>query len=266
MYNPCGGFMDILQLAYIITPILIFLMAIGLGFYLARKYKLGWRLFFIGGATYLGAQIAALLIMSLIPNLYQSENPRLLVELLLDVLFVLILFTIEEGIRYAMYRWWAKDVRTWTEGLLVGAGHGGVEIIFLGLVAITTIVQLIQLRNADLVNMVSAENLAAVTKSVADYWSKPWPYPLAEAVRCALTLPIQLSCSLLVLQVFLRQQIRWLGYSIGWHFLATSPLFFASYLINVEKYIYFPLIFVAIAAVGSVVLILRLQTQKEQAM
>ncbi len=38
----------------------------------------------------------------------------------------------EELSRYAMYRWWAKDARSWGKGLLAGAGHGGIEAILLG--------------------------------------------------------------------------------------------------------------------------------------
>jgi len=252
--------MDILQIAYLANPILIFCMAIGLGFFLIRRYHLGWRLFFIGGATYLGAQIVSILLMGFVQRGIQSITPPLPVQLLLTLLFILLLIGIEEGIRYAMYRWWAKDIRSWADGLVLGAGHGGVEVILIGLMALTTLVQLIPLRNADLATIFTAENLEQATEYVNNYWSKPWYNALAEAIRCALTLPIQLSCSLLVLQVFLRKQYQWLGYAIGWHTLASAPLFF----IDSEKYVYLPLIFVAVATLGSIGIIMRLQPQQEQ--
>jgi uncharacterized membrane protein YhfC len=256
--------MDIMQLAYIANPIFIFLMAIGLGFYFIRRYHLGWRLFFVGGATYLGAQIVSLLLLGLIQGQIQSLSPTIIMELTLTLLFVIFLYGIEEGVRYAMYRWWAKDARSWAEGLVIGAGHGGVEIIIIGLAALAMVVQLIPLRNADLATIVTAEKLEAATKLVTDYWSKPWYAALVDTVRCALTLPIQLSCSLLVLQVFLRKQYRWLGYAIGWHTLATSPLFFAGYWVDIEAYIYVPLLFMAVATLVSVMMILRLQPHKEE--
>jgi uncharacterized membrane protein YhfC len=252
--------MDSLQLAYLANPILIFVMAIGLGFFLIRRYHLGWRLFFVGGATYLGAQLASIVLMGFIQRGMQSTTPPLVVQLLLLLLFIIILFSIEEGIRYAMYRWWAKDIRSWAEGLVLGAGHGGVEVILIGLMALTTLVDLITLRNADLSTIYTADQLADATKIVTTYWSKPWYNALAEAVRSALTLPIQLSCSLMVLQIFLRKQYRWLGYAIGWHTLASSPLFF----ISNETYVYLPLIFLAVATLGSVGIIKRLQPQQEQ--
>jgi uncharacterized membrane protein YhfC len=252
--------MDILEIAYIANPVLIFIMAIGLGLFLIRKFNLGWRLFFIGGATYLGAQILSILVMGAIQSQIKSITPPLPVQLLLTLLFVIILIGIEEGVRYAMYRWWARDIRSWGEGLLLGAGHGGVEVILIALMALTTLIQLVPLRHADLTTVFAPEKLEQATQYVATYWSRPWYNVLAEAVRSALTLPIQLSCSLLMLQVFLRQQYRWLGFAIGWHTLASIPLFF----IDSEKYVFLPLVFLAVATLGSVGMIVRLQPQLEQ--
>lgn len=149
--------MDILELAYIANPILIFLMAIGLGFFLIRKYQLGWRLFFVGGATYLGAQVISIGLIGSIQNQVQSLTPPLFIQILITLGFLVALMAIEELIRYAMYRWWAKDVRSWAEGLLIGAGHGGIEVIFVGVVALWTVVQLVQLRHADLTTIFSAD-------------------------------------------------------------------------------------------------------------
>lgn len=258
-YNPPRGDMDILLIAYVVNAILIFIMAIGLGYYLIRKYKLGWRLFFIGGATYLGAQVISILVMGLLQNSFQSISVALPLQLLLTLLFVIILMSIEEGIRYAMYRWWAKDIRSWSEGLVLGAGHGGMEVILIGLMVLTTLIQLVPLRNADLSTVFTEEKLEQATEYVTGYWSVPWYNAISEAVRSALTLPIQLSCSLLVLQLFLRRQYRWLGYAIGWHTLASIPLFF----IDSDKYIYLPLLFLAIATLGSLGIIIRLQPEKE---
>jgi uncharacterized membrane protein YhfC len=252
--------MDILFIAYIANPVLIFIMAIGLGLLISRKFNLGWRLFFIGGATYLGAQLISIVLAGSVQNQIQNIAPSLIEQILLTLLFLIILMSIEESIRYAMYRWWARDVRSWAEGLLVGAGHGGVEVILIGVIALVTIVQLIPLRHADLSTVVSADQLQQATNYVTGFWSKPWYNVLSDAVRSGLMLPVQLGCSLLVLQVFLRKHYRWLFFAIGWHTLANIPLYFIS-----DKYPYLPLIFLAIATLGSVLMILRMQPQQELA-
>lgn len=251
--------MDILLIAYIANPTLIFLMAIGLGFFLVRKFHLGWRLFFVGGATYLGAQLISIVLVGFMQNQIANLLPSLVVQILLTLLFLVILMGIEEFVRYAMYRWWVKDIRSWAEGLILGAGHGGVEVIFIGFMALVTLIQLIPLRHADLSTIFTADKLEQATQYVVSYWSQPWYNVVSDAIRSGLTLPIQLSCSLLVLQVFIQQQYRWLAYAIGWHTLASIPLYF----MNSDKYIYIPLIFLAVATAGSLGMIVRLQPQRE---
>ena len=252
--------MDIIKIGYIVNIVLILLMVIGLGFFLTWKFKIGWRLFFVGGATYMAAQILSLVVMGLIQSSVQSFTPTLPVQLLLSLVFLMILLSIEEGIRYAMYRWWAKDVRSWTGGLMVGSGHGGMEVILIGFSALYKFVQLLPLRYADLAKLYP-DQLQEATKLVHNYWSAPLYKALSEAVRSGLTLPIQLACSLLVLQVFLRGQYRWLGYAVVWHTLASLPVYF----VNPETYVLLQLAFLAIASIISVVLILRLRPRQEQA-
>ncbi len=253
--------MDILEIAYIANPILIFLMAIGLGLYLSRKYNLGWKLYFVGGATYLAAQIISILVSGLIQNITQSYAPALPVQLMLTLLFLFVLIGIEEAVRYGVYRWWVKDVRSWPEGLMLGAGHGGVEVILIGLFAITQVVQLIQLRHADLATIFSPDKLQDATNYVNTFWSKAWYNVFPEALRSAFTLPVQLACSLLVLQVFLRRQYRWLGIAIVWHVIASASLYF----LPSDQYAYLPVIFLAIAGVISVGIIMKLRPQPEVA-
>jgi uncharacterized membrane protein YhfC len=251
--------MDILLIAYIANPVLIFIMAIGLSFFFIRKFSLGWRLFFVGGATFLGAQLISIVLLGSLQNKIQNLTPTLTGRILLTLLFLIILMSIEEMARYAMYRWWTKDIRSWAEALLLGAGHGGVEAIIIGVYALVAIVQLIPLRHADLSTIVSPENLQQASEYVSNFWSKSWYIVLSDAVRSGLMLPVQLGCSLLMLQVFLRRQYRWLVFAIGWHTLANIPFAY----IDSEKYPFLPLVFLAIATVGSVWMILRMQPQQE---
>ncbi len=252
--------MDIIKIAHIANVVIMFLLAIGLGFFLVKKFKLSWRLFFIGGAAYGVVWFLSLLTTGLIRDATTSFTPAILIQVLLSILFLLILAGIEEGVRYAMYRWWAKDIRSWDGGLLLGAGHGGLEVILIGVSALILLSQMLSLRYADLATVFSAENLPEATKFVANYWSAPWYKALTEAVRSGLTLPLQLACSIMILQVFLHGQYRWLGLAIGWHALASIP-----YLLIPEKYTYLPMVFVGIFSLLSVVLVLRFRPKQEMA-
>ena len=58
-----------------------------------------------------------------------------------------------------MYRWWAKDARSWRTGLLAGAGHGGIEAIILGILVLYAFIQIIVLQNIGPETVLPAEQL-----------------------------------------------------------------------------------------------------------
>ena len=126
--------MNILYITYPLAAMLIFVLVFGLAILIKRKYRLGWKLFFIGAAGFIISQVLripfnALVLNPLIENLVlpgMSEIAGIAVSaLLLGVSTGLF----EEFTRYGIYRWWAKDVRSWAKGVLLGTGWGGVEAI-----------------------------------------------------------------------------------------------------------------------------------------
>jgi uncharacterized membrane protein YhfC len=217
--------------AVLINPILLFthplnsLLMIGipfaLGLYLTRRFGLSWRLFWIGGATFLLSQALHVPANLLLNRLYASGTlplpPPSWQRAVLTAIAGLSAGLFEEGARYAMYRWWARDARSWDKALLLGAGHGGVESMALGLLTAVNVVAMFSLRGLDLSTIVPPDSLEAALQQVADYWSLPWFASLLGAVERLLTIPVQIGFSVLVLQVFIRGQIRWLFVAILWH-------------------------------------------------
>jgi uncharacterized membrane protein YhfC len=125
--------MDTLFFAHLLNALLMIGMPLGLVIYLTRTWKLGWRLWFIGAATFILSQVGHIpflrissLIMNRPPlvNVFLRMSPASLI--LFNGIFVgLAAGLFEELFRYGMYRWWAKDARSWRTGILTGAGHGG---------------------------------------------------------------------------------------------------------------------------------------------
>jgi uncharacterized membrane protein YhfC len=128
----------------------------------------------------------------------------------------------EEGFRYAAYRWWAKDARSWRKAVLMGAGHGGIEAILLGLLAFFTFLQLVSLKNADLTTLIPADQMDLAQQQVANYWSSPWYATLLGAGERIFAMTAQIALSVIVLQVFTRGHIRWLWLAICWHALINA--------------------------------------------
>ena len=216
--------MNILYITYPLAAVLRFPLVFGLAIFIVRKYHLRWRLFFIGVVGFIISLILhipfnSLVLNPLIQNQIQPGLPEVLGFAVTALLLGLSAGLFEEFTRYSLYRWWAKDARSWAKGVLLGTGWGGIEAILVGGIILATFVQMISLRGADLSSVVPPEQLELAQQQVEAYWSIPWYLSLLGFIERAITIPIQISLSVLVMQVFIRRQSRWLWFAIGWHAL-----------------------------------------------
>lgn len=223
--------LNILLVTHLLNGLLIIIMAIGVGILLTRKFSYSWRLYWIGAMIFVLSQILhipfnlgldALFRQGILPM--PPQTWRLLFFALLGGLSAGLF---EECARYAGYRWWAREARSWAKGLLFGAGHGGVEALIIGVLVLINYVVIVALRGADPSILVPAEQLQLAQAQIAAYWSLPWYDTLLGAVERAFTIPAHLAMSVLVLQVFTRGQVRWLWLAIGWHTLLDAIAIYA---------------------------------------
>jgi uncharacterized membrane protein YhfC len=217
--------MDTLFLVHLLNAALMFVIPLSLAIYLIRTWKLGWRLWFIGAATFILSQVGHfpfLWLSSLVLN-----SPSLIDIFLRMPPSGLIIFNgvfaglaaglFEELFRYGMYRWWAKDARSWRTGILTGVGHGGVEaIIFAGL-ALYSFLSMVAYRNLDLAAVVPAGQLDATQAQVAAYWSTAWYDAFLPSFERLSTIIIHISMAVLVLQTFTRKQWFWVWLAVLYH-------------------------------------------------
>jgi len=203
-----------------------------LAIYLTRKYKQSWRLFWIGAATFIFSQVLHIPFNNLVSSIFKQSGfitLPIIGQILITAAFLGISAGIfEEVSRYAMYRWFAKDARSWGRGLLAGAGHGGAEAIILGALALYAYLQLVSLRGANLEALVPAGQLEATRAQITAYWSASWYMTLLGALERLFAITIQLACSLLVLQAFTRKQFWWVCLAIIYHALVDGVSVFAS--------------------------------------
>ena len=213
--------MNILFITRPLNGLLMIGLPIALGFYLTRRFKLGWTLFWIGGLTFVFSQVGHIPFNQLLTILFQDkilplppQNWRLVFN---AIVLGLSAGLWEELSRYAMYRWWAKDARSWRKGILLGAGHGGMEAMLLGALVLYGLIQMIALKNSNLVGVVPADQIPLGLQQIQAYWSAQWGITLLGAVERALTIPFHIGCSVMVLQAFTRKQVRWVWLAVGWH-------------------------------------------------
>jgi uncharacterized membrane protein YhfC len=212
-----------LNITFPLSAIIIFSVAIGLGIFLARKYKLGWRLYFIGAALFVISQILHIPFNLILNQLFRGGvlplPPEQYQIVFSAVIAGLSAALFEEIIRYAGLRWWAKDARRWSQGLLFGSGWGGIEALFVGIIILLNFVIFAALRTQDLSALIPPEQLAPIQETSTLYWSIPWYDSMLGALERVLVLPIQIALTIIVLQVFVRGQSRWLWFAIVWHWL-----------------------------------------------
>jgi uncharacterized membrane protein YhfC len=220
----------ILYFTYPVSAIYIFVISIGLGFFLSRKFGLSWRLFWIGAATFILSQVGHIPFNAGLTALFQKgilPSPPAAWQLVFNAIVLgLSAGLFEEISRFAVYRWWVKDARSWGRGLLLGAGHGGIEAMLVGGLLLVSFFYMFAIKDTDLAALVPVDQLPLAQQQVEAYWSATWYDSLLGAVERSFTLPAHLAFSILVLQVFLRRQLRWLWFSVAWHALLNAITLF----------------------------------------
>ncbi len=212
---------DILFIAHALNGLLMIAMPIGLAIYLTRRFKMGWRLWFIGATGFIISQIFHIPFLNLLTTFLKTVKlPGFIVDHPLitnAILLGLLAGIFEEVTRYAILKIWARDARSWRTGILLGAGHGGAEAIILGGMVFYSFIQLVAYRGMDLTNVVPANQLALAQQQVSTYWSATWYDSLLGAVERFFTIPVQICFSVMVMQAFTRKHTYWLGLAILWH-------------------------------------------------
>lgn len=201
---------------------LMILMPIIVAVWIHRRTDAPVRFFFIGAVTFIASQILHipfnLLVQrsGILPTDLSSWANLLIVAIFLG----LSAGVFEEGARYLTYRYWAKDARSWSRGLMLGAGHGGIEAILLGaLAAFGTVSLVVTATNETVMSAIPADQQALITQSLNEILSTPWYGLLLGALERAFAITAHLAMSILVLQVFLRRSLVWLFLAIGYHAL-----------------------------------------------
>jgi len=228
--------MDSSFIFHLLNGVLMITILLTLAIVLLHRWKIGWRILLVGAATMVLSQIGYFPFNWLMSRVFTKTvlvHLSMPESLIFNAIFLgLIASFFEELFRYGMFRWWLKDARTWRKGILAGFGHGGVEAIFLGGLALFSMAQLVSTRNIDLSTIYQRAMLQATQAQVTAYWSMPWYDSLFGGIECILIIVVQISFSVLVVQCFIKKQKVWLWLAIGFHALVDSISVFAKFELN----------------------------------
>lgn len=169
-----------------------------------RRWGGSWRAFWIGMLFFGMCQLAELPLATGLALLGQyatlpSWAGGLVVGLIAGVF--------EETTRYLAMRFTGtmRRHRTWSAGMLYGAGHGGLENVMVG--AGVALLALLTLLPAAYLPEAVQPFLAA----------RPWYDHLFGGLSRVMALTLQIGLTLLVLQVFAQGKLRYLWIAMVWH-------------------------------------------------
>jgi uncharacterized membrane protein YhfC len=228
--------MDSSLVFHLLNGVLMVAIPLTLAIILSQRWKLGWRIILVGAATFILSQVGHIPFNALMTWLLGKTalvNLSVQGALFFNAIFLgLSAGFFEELSRYGMFRWWLKDAHTWRKGILAGIGHGGVEAIILGGLALFSMIQLLAARTMDLSTVYSGEPLQIALEQVRTYWSATWYDSMLGSVERLFTIVVQISLAVIVVQSFIRKQNRWLWLAIGYHALIDAVAVYATSKLN----------------------------------
>ena len=189
---------------------------------LRRRLGAGWKYAAFGALIFFVFQVVTRI--PLVALITPRVTPLLKSSLLASVIWLLVLAItagiFEEVGRYVGYRvLMRREQKTWEKAVLYGVGHGGLEsILLVGLSLIGTLISFFVLSSINLANLPVARRVPLLQQYAALAAQPGW-LPLLGLWERLWTLPAHIALSVIVLQVFLRGQRRWLWWAVLAHAL-----------------------------------------------
>jgi uncharacterized membrane protein YhfC len=202
------------------VPIMLFL-PVYLGYRIKKRYGVSWMFWAAGAGAFIASQVVHLPLNWALGLLGKPKLLGLLPLPWLALAAGLSAGLCEELARFVTVRFVLRKARrTWQEALQLGAGHGGVEAMILGLLALTQIGAMVFLSLFSPAKLgVPPEQMGAVDAARDAFWlMPPWTVAIGGLERLS-AMSIHVACSVLVVRGVARRQPLWLLAAIGLHTL-----------------------------------------------
>ena len=247
--------------AYLLSVSGMLILPFVLAFYLVRKFKLSWKLVLAGALTFIASQVLHIPVVYGLTGLFSGgvlSIPAAWALLFNAIVLGLLAGIFEETARWILYKFILKDTKTWNEGVLVGVGHGGVEAVLLGGLALASVVSMIAMRNVtDLSSFgIPAEQMELARQQVSDFWSAPVYMAFLGLIERVFAVCLHLSLSVMVLYSVVYRNPIWFWIALLWHALVDA---LAVYLMPIIGALGIEAV-VGICAVVSVFILFRMRT------
>jgi uncharacterized membrane protein YhfC len=211
-----------LTAAYLLSISGMIILPILLAFYLTRKFKLSWKLVLVGALTFIASQVLHIPLVYGLTAIFRNGTlpaiPEAWTTLFNAILLGLLAGIFEETARLILFKFSLKNVKTWAEGIVVGAGHGGVEAVLLGGLGLVTLGNMIVMRNGDLSAFgIPADQIELAKHQIAEFWSAPVYMAFLGLLERTFAICLHLSLSVMVLYSVVYRKPVWFWMALLWH-------------------------------------------------
>lgn len=210
------------SLGYILTILIEILLPFGLAIWFTRRFKTSWGLFGVGVLTFIGSQILHIPLVSYVLNPWlgslQPQLPMGLWAVIVAVVLGLAAGLFEETARWVGYRLLKARAKTFGSALTLGAGHGGIESILIGIIILVYYVQILIFTNGWGQQLgIPDSTLTGWAPQVYSMLNAPWYAALIGAAERVFAIALHLSLSVMVWQAFVKRSWGWFAAAILWH-------------------------------------------------
>jgi len=220
-----------LAIAHAVEAIVVFAAVGGLAVWLRRRTRVGYRLLGAGALVFIASQLVHLPLNWALGHILPSRPELLWIT---AAALGLSAGVCEELARYIAIRFVARRVRFTGPALMLGAGHGGVEALFVGAMAVIAVVNLAVLHqhpDAILDGLTPEQQLAAVA-SIEAIEATPVVLPLVAALERLMVLPFHLAATLIVTAAVVKKKPLWLLAAVLFHAALDAPTAWLSWTVG----------------------------------
>ena len=194
-----------------------------LGWWIRRRFGIGWGVFGIGALTFIASQVVHIPLNYALGLLGGGRGVALWPLIPLALVLGLSAGICEEGARWIVLRFFAKKTRGWRSGLQFGAGHGAAEAIIFGVLALVNVVVIIALRTANPAALgLSGTPADQLAQAQSAYWSTATYLPVLAGLERVLAITLHIALATLVMRAVTRNRLGYLMAAVGLHTLANA--------------------------------------------
>ena len=238
----------LINISYIVSIIIEIGIPVVLAFYMWKKYKISWAIFFLGMLLFL-VSLSRIPLNSAFSSYITLKFSGDMALILAGLFVSLTAGIFEEGVRVLAFGLFIKS-RSYEKAVMYGIGHGGggESMVFVGISVLVSFI---------IYRFFPGSIPADILPQIAGV---EWYLPLVGALERIFAIAIQISLSVLVMHAFLKRKYYFILIAILYHMTVD----FISVYINYKSGIFLTEIMAFVFAGISIALIYILRPRKRE--